>query len=150
MDASFIWRPAVKNSRRFSHLFLPIVGLVMNSSSICAEPVRAHYQLNVQEGADLKRVAMSSDLTSGVPIKYDLGKYSLLLLIDVGESEAYVLTVSLAPLTSPNEVMLKRSFNGKFVGANQGPLEFETEHNGVKLFGAIAVSRLPLNLPTDR
>jgi hypothetical protein len=45
-------------------------------------------------------------------------------------------------MTSPNEVMVKRSFNGRLVGVDVGPLEFEVEQGGVKVSGAIAVSSL--------
>ena len=65
-----------------------------------------------------------------------------MLSIDVGESGTYVLTVSLAPRASPDDVTVKRSFDGRFVGANVGPLEFEVEQSGVKVSGAIAVSSL--------
>ena len=126
--------------KRLSQLLLATIGLVVASSVVSAERIRAHYELNVQEGTDLKRVEMSTDVTPGSPIKYDLGKYRLLLSIDLGESETYVLTVSLAPLASLDEVMVKRSFNGRLVGANVGPLEFEVEDSGVKVSGAIAVS----------
>jgi hypothetical protein len=124
-------------------LVLIAIGLVVGASAIGAERIRAHCELDVQEGTDLKRVEMSSDVTPGVPIKYDLGAYTLLLSIDIGESETYVLTVFLAPLQSPDEALVKRSFNGRLVGANVGPLEFEIEQSGLKVSGAIAVSSLP-------
>ena len=128
--------------KRFPQFLLVTIGLVVASLATSAERIRAHYELNVQDGTDLKRVETSSEVTPGTPIKYDLGKYTLLLLIDVGESEKYVLTVSLVPMTSPNEVMVKRSFNGRLVGVDVGPLEFEVEQGGVKVSGAIAVSSL--------
>jgi hypothetical protein len=77
---------------------------------------------------------------SGTPIEHDVAKYKVVLLIDVGESDTYVLTVSLVPAASPKDVLMKREFNGTLVGSTVGPLEFNVEQNGVKVFGAIALS----------
>lgn len=127
---------------RPSQVFLIAIGLVFAVSVVGAERLRAHYELNVQEGADLKRIEMASDVTPGTPIEYDLGVYRLSMSIDVGSSGAYVLTVSLAPLATPNELLVKRSFNGTIVGSNVGPLEFEVEQGSVKVSGAMALSSL--------
>lgn len=85
---------------------------------------------------------MTSEVTSGTPIEYELGKYKLSLLIDVGQSNTYVLTVSLAPLTSPEDILVKGTFNGSLVDSNVGPLEFDLEQSGLRVSGAIALSSL--------
>ena len=105
-----------------------------------ADRLRVHYELNLREGTDLKTVQQASDVTPGVPIELSLDKYKVALLIDLSQSSTYVLTVSLAPVASPKDVLVKGAFNGSLVGANAGPLEFDMDQNGVRVSGAIALS----------
>ena len=126
--------------RHLWRAFLFAIALTVTAWVHADDRLRAHYQLELQEGTDLKRVQMTSNVTPGTPIEYELAKYRLSLLIDVGQSNTYVLTVSLAPLASPEDILVKRSFNGSFVDANVGPLEFELEQGGVRVSGAIALS----------
>ena len=117
-----------------------VICFALASSVAAADRMRAHYELNVREGTDLKTVQSSSDVTPGVPIEVALDKYRLALMIDLEQSSTYVLTVSLTPAASPRDVLVKGTFNGSLVGANAGPLEFDLNQNGLKVSGAIALS----------
>jgi len=116
------------------------IAVAIATSAAGADRLRAHYEINVREGTDLKTVQSASDVTPGVPIELSLDKYKLALLIDLSQSSAYVLTVSLAPVASPKDLLVKGTFNGSLVGANAGPLEFDMDQNGLKVSGAIALS----------
>jgi hypothetical protein len=116
---------------------------LISMSAAGADRLRAHYELNVRAGTDVKTVQQAQDVTPGVPIEFALDKYKLALLIDLTQSSTYVLTVSLAPVSSPKDVLVKGTFNGTLVGANAGPLEFDLDQNGVRVFGAIALSFVP-------
>jgi len=121
-------------------LFQMALVLAVATSAAGADRLRAHYELNVREGADVKTVQQASDVTPGVPIELSLDKYKVALLIDLSQSGTYVLTVSLAPVASPKDVLVKGTFNGSLVGANAGPLEFDMDKNGLRVSGAIALS----------
>jgi len=123
--------------RILAHAFF-VIAIAMPAAG--ADRLRAHYELNVREGTDLKTVQQASDVTPGVPIEFALDKYQLALLIDLSTSSTYVLTVSLAPVARPKDVLVKGTFNGTLVGAKAGPLEFDLDQNGVKVSGAIALS----------
>jgi hypothetical protein len=126
--------------RHLSKVLLLGIALTVIASVQGADRIRANYQLDVHEGSDLKRVQMASDVVPGTPIEYDLAKYRLSMSIDIGPSNTYVLTVWLAPVEAPKDVLVKRSFDGSFVNASVGPLEFEVEQNGVRVSGAMAIS----------
>ena len=117
-----------------------LICVAIASSAAAAERLRAHYELNVRQGTDLKRVQSSADVTPGVPIEVALDKYKLALVIDLKDSSTYVLTVSLAPAASPKDVLVKGTFNGSLVAASSGPLEFDLDQNGLEVSGAIALS----------
>jgi hypothetical protein len=117
-----------------------IIAVVIAMCAAAADRLRAHYEVNVREGTDVKTVQSSSEVTPGVPIEFSLDKYRLALLIDLSQSSTYVLTVSVAPVASPKDVLAKGTFNGSLVGANAGPLEFDMDQNGLKVSGAIALS----------
>jgi hypothetical protein len=121
-------------------VFQSVLAFAIATSAAGADRLRAHYEVNVREGTDLKTVQSASEVTPGVPIEFSLDKYRLALLIDLSQSSTYVLTVSLAPLASPKDVLVKGAFNGSLVGASAGPLEFDMEQNGLKVSGAIALS----------
>jgi hypothetical protein len=116
------------------------VALAIVTSAPAADRLRAHYEVNLREGTDLKTVQSASDVKPGVPIEFALAKYQLALLIDLNEPNTYVLTVSVAPAASPKDVVAKGTFKGSLVGANAGPLEFDLDQNGLKVSGAIALS----------
>ena len=117
-----------------------IAAFAVATSAAGADRLRAHYEIELREGTDLKTAQAASDVTSGVPIEVMLDKYKLALVIDLEQSSAYVLTVSLVAAASPKEVLVKGTFNGNVVAANAGPLEFDLDQNGLKLSGAIALS----------
>jgi hypothetical protein len=117
-----------------------VIALAIATSAAGADRLRAHYEVNVREGTDLKTVQSASEVTPGVPIEVALDKYRLVLLIDLEQSSTYVLTVSLAPVASAKDVLVKGTFNGSLVGANAGPLEFDIDQNGLRVSGAIALS----------
>jgi hypothetical protein len=117
-----------------------VICLAVVLPAAAAERLRAHYELNVRAGTDLKRVQASSDVTPGIPIEVALDKYKVALAIDLKEPDAYVLTVSAAAAASPKEVLAKGTFKGSLVGASSGPLEFDLDQNGLKVSGAIALS----------
>jgi hypothetical protein len=121
-------------------LLTSVISFALASSVAAADRLRAHYELNVREGTDLKTVQSSSDVTPGVPIEVALGKYKVALVIDLEQSSKYAFTVSLAPAASPKDVLVKGTFNGSLVAASSGPLEFDLDQNGLKMSGAIALS----------
>lgn len=116
------------------------IACAIATSAAGADRLRAHYELNVREGADLKTVQAASDVTPGTPIEVALDEYKLALVIDLGQSSTYVLTVSLARAASPKDVLVKGTFNGSLVAASAGPLEFNLDQNGLEVSGAIALS----------
>lgn len=117
-----------------------IIAFAIATSAAGADRLRAHYELNVREGTDVKRVQSASDVTPGASIEVALDKYKVALVIDLGQSSTYVLTVSLALAASPKDVLAKGTFNGSLVAANAGPLEFDLDQNGLEVSGAIALS----------
>jgi hypothetical protein len=117
-----------------------LTAFAIATSAAGADRLRAHYEVNVREGTDLKTVQSAADVTSGAPIEVALDKYKLALVIDLGQSSTYVLTVSLAPAASPNNVLVKGTFSGSLVAANAGPLAFELDQDGLKVSGALALS----------
>ena len=123
-----------------SILIRAVIGFAIAMSAAGADRLRARYELNVREGTDLKTVRSASDVTPGVPIELSLDKYRLALLIDLSQSSTYILTVSVAPVSSPKDVRVKGTFNGSLVGAHAGPLEFDIDQNGLEVSGAIALS----------
>jgi hypothetical protein len=116
------------------------IAFAIATSATAADRLRAHYEVNVRQGTDLKTVQSASEVRPGVPIEVSLDKYKLVLLFDLGQSSTYVLTVSLAPVASPKDVLVKGTFNGSLIGANAGPLEFDMDKNGLEVSGAIALS----------
>jgi len=119
---------------------IAVVAFAIATSADGADRLRAHYELNVREGTDLKTVQSASDVTPGAPIEVALDNYKLALVIDLSRSTTYVLTVSLARAASPKDVLVKGTFNGSLVGASGGPLEFNLAQNGLEVSGAIALS----------
>ena len=119
---------------------LAIVAFAVATSADAADRLRAHYELNVREGAELKTVQSASDVTPAAPIEVALDKYKLALVIELSQSSTYMLTVSLARAASPKDVLVKGTLNGSLVAASAGPLEFNLEQNGIEVSGAIALS----------
>jgi hypothetical protein len=126
--------------KRSAHAIFLSIALAVSATAYSADRLRAHYELNVREGTDLKTVQYASDVKSDVPIEIALDKYKVVLLFDVAPANSYVLTVSLISASSSSDVIVKGTFNGSLVGSNAGPLEFDLERNGVKLSGAVALS----------
>jgi hypothetical protein len=120
-------------------LIRSIIAFAIVTSAAGADRLRAHYELNVREGADVKRVQSASDVTPGAPIEVALDKYKVALVIDLGQSSTYSLTISLAPAASPKDVLAKGTFNGG-LAANAGPLEFDLHPDELEVSGAIALS----------
>jgi hypothetical protein len=116
------------------------IAFAIATSAAGADRLRAHYELNVREGTDLKRVQSSSEVNPGVPIEVPVDKYKVVLLFELNQASTYVLTASLVPVASPRDVLVKGTFNGSLVGANAGPLEFHMDRNGVEVSGAVALS----------
>lgn len=56
--------------------------------------------------------------------------------------DAYVLKVSLLAKGDPDVAVVTTAFNGRLSSRENGPMEFEVEQNGVKVSGAIAVTRM--------
>jgi hypothetical protein len=116
------------------------IAFAIATSATAADGFRAHYEVNVRQGPDLKTVQSASEIRPGVPLEVSLDKYKVVLLFDLGQSSTYVLTVSLAPVASPKDVLVKGTFNGSRAGANAGPLEFDMDKNGLQVSGAVALS----------
>jgi hypothetical protein len=104
-----------------------------------AARLRAHYEVNVRDATGTKTVRAASDVIAGAPIKYELGKYVLMVAIDVPDSDSYVLTVWLNSIKNPKKEILKAVFNGRLGGAQQGPMRFTTSQNGATVSGAISL-----------
>ena len=81
-------------------LLTSMVCFSIASSAAAADRLRAHYELNVREGTYLKRVQSSSDFTPGAPIEVALDQYKVALVVDLGQSSTYVLTVSVVRAAS--------------------------------------------------
>jgi hypothetical protein len=45
-------------------------------------------------------------------------------------------------VTRMDRILAKGTLNGSLVGANAGPLEFDVDQNGLKAWGAIALSMM--------
>lgn len=118
------------------------LGLLAWLPANCAQPMLAHYQITIREGSNLNTIQTASDVTFGVPIECRVKKYELSLVFDAKDANAYVLTVSLAYLASPEQAIVRGSFNGRLSDPKVGPLDFNMEQNGVKVSGAVALSTL--------
>jgi len=116
-----------------------VLTLVFSLRGHSAARLRAHYEVNVRDATDTKTVRAASDVIAGVPTKYEVGKYLLLVEIDEPESDSYVLTVWLSSVTDPKKGILKAVFNGRIGGSEQGPMQFTTSQSGVTVFGAISL-----------
>ena len=71
-------------------LLASVICLTIVLPVAAADRLRAHYELNVREGSDLKTVQSASDVTPGTPIEIALDRYKLALVIDLKQSSTYV------------------------------------------------------------
>lgn len=131
-----------RTTRLFTALTCLTLGLLASLPASSDPPMLAHYQISIREGGKLNTIQTASNVTFGVPIEYKVKKYELLLVFDAKDANAYVLTISLASLASPEQVIVKGSFKGRLSDPNVGPLDFNMEQNGVKVSGAVALSTL--------
>ncbi len=114
----------------------------------CAESYRyrVHGEVHYEEGQNKSSRSIPSDVVSGVPIILKGGDktISLVFIVEPPPSDKYSLTVSL--LTNPKSAdgfstaVLTSTFHSRLVGGEQGPLEFESEQNGIKMSGVIGIS----------
>jgi hypothetical protein len=128
--------------RRFVEAICLVLTLAVSAPALCAESLLAHYEVTIRDANDIKVVRSAPTVAFGKPIEHDLGTYRLSLLIEGAESDGYVLTVTLVPAGGLGNAIVKESFKGRLAGPTVGPLEFDAERNGVKVSGAMTISRL--------
>lgn len=116
--------------------------LMVSAHASIAASLRAHYQLNVLDGSDVKTIQFDSNVMSGVPVVYDIGKYTLTITIITPATNDYVLKLALTSsrLRLPVSTLDAETFTGHFSGPDTGPLEIKMQHGGLKVTGAIALS----------
>ena len=112
-------------------------------------PVRTHYEVTIQQGRSTWTVGSAANVSSGMPIRHDLGPYRLSLVPRLGPAGHYALSVSVGLIPhGPAAVYApeSRAFEG-----NMGfPLEFTTTMAGTTVKGAIMVAQVrkpPEELP---
>lgn len=122
-----------------------IISLVVVTESY-AQSYRVRGEVYYEKGQNKMIRSISSAVVSEVPIIIKQGEQfiSLLFIIESPPSNKYSLTVSLS--SNPKTVggfstkVLTKTFQSSLVDRENGPLEFETEQNGIKIGGAVAIS----------
>ena len=131
---------------RMEYFGLFIAGLSVFAYAVAAtgaERYLAHYEINLDDGASVKTVKSSCYFTSGMPSVDELDKYTVMLTIEAGPTSDYVLTVAVkssATAANTNTTEFSQSFNGRLSGPSNGPMEFQMQQHGLKVYGAIALS----------
>ena len=108
-----------------------------------AERYLAHYEINLDDGASVKTVKSSCYFTPGMPRVDELDKYTVTLTIETGPTSDYVLAVAVkssGTTTNTDAMEFSQSFNGRLSGSSNGPMEFQMQQHGLKVYGAIALS----------
>ena len=129
----------------FQIIFL-IIGCLTAVTGNCGEIYRTHFEINVEDDMGKKTLSFPSNVISGAPLIFEIGNRSLSLVFSVEPppSNMYLLTVSLSPKASSRNAssipLLIQTFHAPLVGEKNGPLKFKMEQNGIKIYGAIALS----------
>lgn len=112
----------------------------------CAESYRANGVIDLVKKQGIRSIRISSNIVSGVPMKLNAGErtFSLVFVVEPPPSDKYSLTVSL--LINPKSTdgvsttVVTSTFQSSLVGGENGPLEFEMEHNDISIIGSVALS----------
>jgi len=104
-------------------------------------PVRTHYEVTIQQGRSTWTVGSAANVSSGIPIKHDLGPYRLSLVPQLGSSGHYTLAVSLGLIPHGPGAMFAPD-SRTFAGNLEFPLEFTTTLVGTTVTGAIMVAKV--------
>ena len=128
--------------------FIQVLSLILISSLIVtnsyAETYRVRGEVNFENGQSKWIRSIVSDVVLGVPVIIKQGGhiFSLVFVVEPPPSDKYSVTASL--LTNPKSTdeisttVLTQTYQSNLVDRENGPLEFETEQNGIKIGGVIA------------
>ena len=109
-----------------------------------ADSYRVRGEVSYENGQAKWTRSIVSDVILGVPVILKQGEktFSLVFVVEPPASDNYSVTASL--LTNPKSTdgfsttVLTQTYQSKLVGRENGPLEFETEQNGIRISGIIA------------
>lgn len=123
---------------------LAILAAALASSTSAAEApalVRTHYEITIQKGRNTYTAGSGGNVSSGLPIKQDIGPYRLSLVPTFGPAGHYSLSVSVGLIPhGPGAVLVPDSRT--FVGDMEFPLEFTATMAGATVKGAIMVAQV--------
>lgn len=106
-----------------------------------APPIRAHYEIVLENGGGRWAAQTSANVVSGQPIEHDLGQYRLALTPVIGPSGEYTLEVSIGLLPgAPDTIHVPGTED--FRGVLGYPLEFESVRGDARVSGAIMMDRV--------
>ena len=132
--------------KTFFQIFLLVIVCLTAVTGNCGEIYRTHFEINVEDDMGKKTLNGPSNIISGVPLTFETDNRSLSLVFSVESppSNMYLLTVSLSPKASSRNASsippLIQTFHAPLVGEKNGPLKFKMEQNGIKVYGAVALS----------
>lgn len=106
-----------------------------------APPIRANYEIVLENGGGRWAAQSSAAVVPGQPIEHELGKYRLALTPVIRPSGEYTLEVAVGPLPDAPDTIHVPSTES-FQGMLGYPLEFESVRGDAKVSGAIMMGRV--------
>lgn len=120
---------------------LLVVAVGASGAAAAGSPIRANYEVVIENDGGRWAAASSADIVSGRPIEHELGQYRLALTPVVEASGAYTLEVSIGLLpTVPGAIHVPGSES--FQGTLGYPMEFEAVRGNASVRGAIMVDHV--------
>jgi len=116
-----------------------IVAVPAGTAEVLA-PVRTHYEITIQKGRSTWAVSAGANVSSGVPIKHDIGPYRLSMIPVLGPAGHYSLSVSVGLIPHGTGAIFTPE-SRTFAGNMEFPLEFTTTLVGATVKGAIMVAQ---------
>lgn len=120
---------------------LLVLATVMSGVAIATPPIRANYEIVIENDGGRWAAASSADVVSGSPIEHELGHYRLVLTPVIDASGEYTLEVSIGLLPSaPGAIHVPSTDN--FQGILGYPMEFESVRGSASVRGAIMMDHV--------
>jgi len=112
--------------------------LLLATSALAGEPIRAGYEVTLTKGEDVWRATTVAPIEAGQPIQQGLGPYAVSMSVTEGKADRYTLLVRVTGLPgSPDE---EAEFVRKeFAGDHRQQLEFAASGRDLALKGVIFV-----------
>lgn len=119
---------------------LLVVAAGMPGVATAASPIRANYEIVIENDGGRWAAASSADVVSGRPIEHELGRYRLVLTPVIEASGEYTLEVSIDLLPdTPDAVHVPGREH--FEGVLGYPMEFESARGDARVRGALMMDR---------